>query len=343
MKQQSIFDYINVDGFSSTPKYLQLANSIQEAVFAGKIHKDKVLPSLHELTYHLEISKDTADRGYKYLRKLGILSSIPGKGHYITATHVVRQYKIFLLINKLSTNKKLFYDTFTKALGDNVTIDFYVYNNDFGLFKELLSTRRDGYTHYVILPHFTEGGETAHRLINTIPKDKLILIDKDIRGVEKGYGGVFENFGKDIYSALEMALPKLIKYDTLKLVCSANNYFPTETADGFNLFCQQYAFERSIVKNAGTEDIAKGQVFICLEENDLINLIERVNKLNLKVGTDVGIISYNETPLKKYILDGITTISTDFEQMGLKAAEMILGDNMKHIELDCKLKLRSSL
>ena len=140
-----------------------------------------------------------------------------------------------------------------------------------------------------------------------------------------------------------MALPKLIKYDTLKLVCSANNYFPTETADGFNLFCQQYAFERSIVKNAGTEDIAKGQVFICLEENDLINLIERVNKLNLKVGTDVGIISYNETPLKKYILDGITTISTDFEQMGLKAAEMILGDNMKHIELDCKLKLRSSL
>lgn len=343
MKQQSIFDYINVDGFSSTPKYLQLANSIQEAVFAGKIHKDKVLPSLHELTYHLEISKDTADRGYKYLRKLGILSSIPGKGHYITATHVVRQYKIFLLINKLSTNKKLFYDTFTKALGDNVTIDFYVYNNDFGLFKELLSTRRDGYTHYVILPHFTEGGETAHRLINTIPKDKLILIDKDIKGVEKGYGGVFENFGKDIYSALEMALPKLIKYDTLKLVCSANNNFPTETADGFNLFCQQYAFERSIVKNAGTEDIAKGQVFICLEDNDLINLIERVNKLNLKVGTDVGIISYNETPLKKHILDGITTISTDFEQMGLKAAEMILGDNMKHIELDCKLKLRSSL
>lgn len=343
MKQQSIFDYINVDGFSSTPKYLQLANSIQEAVYAGKIHKDKILPSLHELTYHLEISKDTADRGYKYLRKLGILSSIPGKGHYITATNVVRQHKIFLLINKLSTNKKVFYDTFTKALGENVTIDFYVYNNDFGLFKELLNTRRDGYTHYVILPHFAEGGETANQLINTIPKDKLILIDKNIKGIDGAYGGVFENFHKDIYNALEMALPKLSKYDTLKLVYGQNSYFPAEIADGFNLFCQQYAFERSIVKSAETEEIAKGQVFICLDENDLIRLIERVAKLNLKVGEDVGIISYNETPLKKYILDGITTISTDFEQMGLKAAEMILGDNMKHIELDCRLKLRSSL
>ncbi|MBW4889012.1 substrate-binding domain-containing protein [Mucilaginibacter sp. HMF5004] len=343
MKQQSIFDYINVDGFSSTPKYLQLANSIQEAVYAGKIHKDRILPSLHELTYHLEISKDTADRGYKYLRKLGILSSIPGKGHYITATDVVRPYKIFLLINQLSTNKKLFYDTFTQALGENVTIDFYVYNNDFGLFKELLTTRRDGYTHYVILPHFTEGGEAANRLINTIPKDKLILIDKNIKGVESGYGGVFENFRKDIYNALELALPKLSKYDTIKLVYGQGSYFPAEIADGFHLFCQQYAFERSIIKSTNNEEITKGQVFICLEENDLIRLIERVSKLNLKVGKDVGIISYNETPLKKYILDGITTISTDFEQMGQKAAEMILGDNMSHIELDCRLKLRSSL
>ncbi len=343
MKQPSIFDYIAVDGFSSTPKYLQLANSIQEAVYSGKIQRDRILPSLHELTYHLEISKDTADRGYKYLRSLGILSSIPGKGHYITATNVVRHHKIFLLINKLSTNKKVFYDTFTKALGDNVTIDFYVYNNDFGLFKELLNTRRGGYTHYVILPHFSEGGETAAQLINTIPKDKLILLDKHLGGIDAGYGAVVENFGNDIYSALESALPKLNKYDTLKLVYPANSYFPAETAAGFNLFCQQYAFERSIVKNIDKEEIAKGQVFICLDENDLINLIERVGKLNLKVGKDVGIISYNETPLKKYILDGITTISTDFEQMGLKAADMILNDNMQHIELDCRLNLRSSL
>jgi DNA-binding transcriptional regulator YhcF (GntR family) len=343
MKQQSIFDLINVDGFSSTPKYLQLANCIQEAVYSGKIHKDRVLPSLHELTYHLEISKDTADRGYKYLRSLGILSSIPGKGHYITATNVVRHHKIFLLINKLSTNKKVFYDTFIKALGENVTIDFYVYNNDFGLFKELLSTRREGYTHYVILPHFAEGGDTASQLINTIPKDKLILLDKNIKGISGTYGGVFENFRNDIYKALETALPQLSKYDTIKLVYAQNNYFPAETADGFNLFCQQYAFERSIVKSIDKEEIVKGQVFICLDENDLINLIERVGKLNLKVGEDVGIISYNETPLKKYILDGITTISTDFEQMGLKAADMILNDNMQHIELNCRLNLRSSL
>ena len=343
MKQHSIFDFINVDGFSSTPKYLQLANCIQEAVISGKINTNNTLPSLHELTYHLEISKDTADRGYKYLRNLGILSSIPGKGHYITATHLVRQHKIFLLINKLSTNKKVFYDTFTQAMGANVSIDFYVYNNDFSLFKKLLTTKREGYTHYVILPHFTEGGETAHQLINTLPKDKLILLDKHIDGIDEGYGALFSNFKKDIYKALEKALPQLVKYDTIKLVYPNNSYFPNETAEGFKLFCQQYAFERSTVKTIEKEEITKGQVFICLSEDDLVKLIERINKLNLKVGTDVGIISYNETPLKKYILDGITTISTDFEQMGHKAAQMILSDKMEQCELDCKINLRSSL
>jgi len=343
MKQQSIFDYINVDGFSSTPKYMQLANCIQEAVFSGKIHKDRILPSLHELTYHLEISKDTADRGYRYLRKLGILASIPGKGHFITASTFQKPHKIFLLINKLSTNKKTFYDTFTEALGENVAIDFYVYNDDFGLFKKLLTTRREGYSHYVILPHFSEGGETAHQLINTIPKDQLILLDKNLKGIEYGYGSVIENFKKDIYKALEKALEPLSKYDTLKLVFPYDSYFPAEITQGFNLFCQQYAFERKVVNSIKDEKINRGEVFICLDDDDLIILIERIKKMKLTVGKDIGIISYNETPLKKYILNGITTISTDFKQMGLKAADMVINNNMQQIELDCAINLRPSL
>ncbi len=48
-------------------------------------------------------------------------------------------------------------------------------------------------------------------------------------------------------------------------------------------------------------------------ENDLVILIERILAAGLKVGKDVGVISYNETPLKKIILNGITTISTDFK------------------------------
>lgn len=45
---------------------------------------------------------------------------------------------------------------------NDLSIDFYIYNNDFALFRKLLTNKRDGYSHCVIIPHFLEGGEKAH-------------------------------------------------------------------------------------------------------------------------------------------------------------------------------------
>jgi DNA-binding transcriptional regulator YhcF (GntR family) len=42
-----------------------------------------VLPSINELSFEFEISRDTAEKGYKYLKKIGIVGSIPGKGYFI--------------------------------------------------------------------------------------------------------------------------------------------------------------------------------------------------------------------------------------------------------------------
>jgi DNA-binding LacI/PurR family transcriptional regulator len=84
-------------------------------------------------------------------------------------------------------------------------------------------------------------------------------------------------------------------------------------------------------------------VYISLTENDLISLVEKAIASPFKVGTDVGVISYNETPLKKIILNGITTISTDFQLMGQKTAELIQNNSKEHIELPFYLTLRASL
>ncbi|HEY5916123.1 MAG TPA: transcriptional regulator, partial [Chryseolinea sp.] len=63
----------------------------------------------------------------------------------------------------------------------------------------------------------------------------------------------------------------------------------------------------------------------------------------LVVGREVGVISYNETPVKKIILNGITTISTDFKMIGEKAAEQVLTNSRKHIAVPFYLNLRASL
>ena len=84
-------------------------------------------------------------------------------------------------------------------------------------------------------------------------------------------------------------------------------------------------------------------MFINLMEEDLVILIEKLLATKMKVGKHVGVISYNETPLKKIILNGITTISTDFEFMGKKAAELILNNSTDQCEVPFYVTERASL
>lgn len=343
MKNSPFYKLIYFDEFSATPKYQQLANSIIKAIEDQKLQVDDVLPSINELSFQFEICRDTAEKGYKYLKNQGIIGSVPGKGYFIKSVDVERTTKIFLMFNKLSPHKKIIYDALVSTLGDSATIDFYIYNNDLGLFKKLLQNSKTDYHYYIILPHFIEGGDTAHKIINTIDKDKLILLDKIIPGVTGNFGAVYENFEKDIYTALEHALPHLEKYHTLKIIFPEHSYYPEEILKGFTSFCHEYTFGFKVVHDISGEPIKKGEVYINLMDNDLVVLIERIIESKLKVGKDVGVISYNETPLKKIILDGITTISTDFEAMGEETAKIIRDKEIRHVEVPFRLNLRNSL
>ena len=343
MKQPDIFKYLLIDYYSATPKYLQLANCIIKAISEGVLKENDLLPSINELSFEFEISRDTAEKGYKHLKKNGVLGSVPGKGYYVKNTELSQKLKIFLLFNKLSFHKKIIYDAFVASLGDLAAIDFYIYNNDFLFFKKLISQQKDNYTHYVIIPHFLDGGENVHEIINTIPKDKLILLDKIVPGITGNYAAVYENFEEDIYKALVQANDKLSKYHTIKIIFPEYTYHPKEIVEGFFRYCQQFAFNYKVVRNIEKEPINEGEVFISLMENDLVILIEKILTTKLKVGKNVGVISYNETPLKKIILNGITTISTDFQMMGEKAAQLILEHSTEHIEIPFYLTLRASL
>jgi len=343
MNKSDFFRHVTIDDYSATPKYQQLANAIIQAVKTGKISEEEILPSINELSFEFEISRDTAEKGYKHLKKIGLLGSVPGKGYFIKSTQVDQQLKIFLLFNKLSAHKKIIYDSFVATLGEMASIDFYVYNNDFALFKKLIQNRKENYTHHVIIPHFLKGEENAYEVLNTLDKTKLVLLDKLLPQVRGEYGAVYENFENDIYEALHTALPQLTRYHTLKIIFPEHTYFPQEIISGFTRFCQEFAFNYKVIHTVSEEPLAQGEVYISLMEDDLVLLIERIISKNWEVGKDIGVISYNETPLKRIILNGITTISTDFKMMGEKAAQLVLENSTAHIAAPFYLTLRSSL
>lgn len=343
MASENIYRLISIDEYAVTPKYIQLTNSIVKAIEEKKIENGYLLPSINDLSFELDISRDTAEKAYKHLKKLGVIGSVPGKGYFISNTDVKQPIKIFLLFNKLSTHKKIMYDAFVASIGEDTVIDFYIYNNDFALFRKLLMNKRDDYTNYVIIPHFLEGGEHALEVINTIPKEKLLLLDQTIPGLEGNFAAVYEDFEKDIYDVLEQALEKLSRYQTIKIIFPDYTYHPKQILEGFYRFCNQYAFNYEVVADLDKNAIAEGEVYITLMENDLVILIEKIIETKLEVGKQVGVISYNETPLKKIILNGITTISTDFHAMGAKAAELIRNKSTAHFAAPFYLTLRESL
>jgi DNA-binding LacI/PurR family transcriptional regulator len=273
----------------------------------------------------------------------GIVNSVPGKGYFIQRVDLESSIKVFLMFNKLSPHKKIIYDAFVKTLGSKVSVDFYVYNNDLSLFRKLLNNSRADYNYYVIIPHFVEGGDKAPELINQIDKHKLILLDKILPQVVGDFSAVYEDFETDIYKALEQGLKQLKKYNTIKLITPENSYYPEEIKTGLMRFCQDFGFQADMVHDISVEQLKSGEVYINLMDDDLVTLVEKAIASELKVGKELGIVSYNETPLKRIILDGITTISTDFETMGRAAAEIVLSGKKDRLAVPFKIYLRSSL
>lgn len=321
---------IDIKEESKVPKYKQIVDSILSAIENGKIKLDDRLPSVNDLLIEFDISRDTVVRAYDHLKKNKIIESVPGKGYYVRKDQLALKAKVFLLFNKLSPHKKIIYDAFAKTLGDNATIDFFIYENNYRHFKDLiLESKKRPYTHYVVICHFEEGGDDVMGFIKKeIPQEKLIVLDKRLEGLSDKVACIYQDFEKDIYSALIQLNPQLKKYRQLKLLLRKHTYHPVEIKKGFIKFCAQYAYDFEVIEAIESSEIEEGTVYINLKEDDLVILIKKIKQTQFVLGKDIGIISYNETPLKEVLLDGITVISTDFENLGKKAAEIILKNQV---------------
>ena len=79
MKPVGIYDIIRIDEFSATPKYQQLINAVLKGIEQERLKQNDVLPSINDLSFELDISRDTAEKGYRYLKKSGYSARCLGK------------------------------------------------------------------------------------------------------------------------------------------------------------------------------------------------------------------------------------------------------------------------
>lgn len=329
---------ISIHNNKGIPKYQQIITSIEVALQQELLQKGDRLPSVNKVRLEFSLSRDTVLLAYDELKKRGIIYAIPGKGYYVKSVEVSIKQKIFLLFDELNIFKEDLYNSFLENIGTTAQVDIFFHHFNVPVFQKLIHDSNGNYTKYIIMP---TNLEEAASIIKTLPVQDVYILDQTNPEL-LNYPAVYQNFVKDIYEGLLKGKSKLNKYKKLIMIFPGFRE-PLGMKIGFEKFCNDHAFEYEIITEFKNRNITTGEVYIIPSDRDLVSVIEKAKIQNLQLGTDYGIISYNETPLKKVVENGITTISTHFEMMGQLLAQMILKGKKEQIENKSDLILRNSL
>lgn len=329
---------ISIQNNLGLPKYKQIILSIEKAIEEEKLIKGDRLPSVNKVCLAFNLSRDTVLLGYDELKKRGIIYAIPGKGYYVKSVEITIKQKIFLLFDELNSFKEDIYNSFLKNIGKNVQVDIFFHHFNVPVFQKLINDSNGNYTKYIIMP--TNLIDIAYS-IKTLPVGDVIILDQTNPDL-KIYPAIYQNHQKDIFEGLVKGKSRLNKYKKLILIFPGFRE-PLGMKIGFENFCTEFNFESEIITEFTNREITIGDLYIIPNDRDLVRVIESARNQNLKLGIDFGIISYNETPLKKIVANGITTISTHFEAMGKILAEMVLKGKKEQIENKSSLIMRNSL
>jgi DNA-binding transcriptional regulator YhcF (GntR family) len=333
---------LRINHDSSIPKYKQVVNLILSDIEAGIFKNGQRIPSINETSEELLLSRDTVEKAYVYLKENSVLSSVRGKGYYVNRIGIQQKLKIALIINKLSNYKRNIYYSLSENMGSKANVDVFIYNYNIEQFDEIVSNQLSNYDYFVILPHFKNDNSDIESVIRKIPREKVLLVDRNLEAL-KDYPVVYQEYEKDIQSALNQGLDLIKKYNKINLVFPVNEYYSKNIVRGFQIFCQVNNLQFSIIDQLTEDLVQKGEAFVLISDKDLYEFIKISKSKNWKLGKDVGVVAYNDTVVKELLEDGITTISTNHSEIGRIAAQMILQKDFKRIKSPFEFVKRNSL
>ncbi len=335
---------ITINPRDKTPKYQQIIRCIVNGIEKGILERNQPLPSINEVSEAHDLARDTVERAYHELKKRGVIGAVRGKGYFVIGIAEAK-LRVLLVLNKLSAYKKIIYYSFLETLGDKAVVDLHVHHYNAFLFKNIIEENLGKYHFYVVMPHFFEDVDKVNlkAVFQKIPTDELVLMDKDFAGIEGDYLAVYQDFERDIFAALESGQHLLDKYRRLAFVFPGDAHYPPELLKGFKYFCIVHGKPYRILETMQHETPEPGTAYIVIEESDLVEVIRKAKANNLTLGSDIGIISFNDTPLKEILAEGITVISTDFVRMGSTTAQLMLDKKRVKLKNPFSLIERKSL
>jgi DNA-binding transcriptional regulator YhcF (GntR family) len=319
---------------------------VQDLIEKKHYRTGDYLPSMNQLAEELMISKETVKKAYSILRGKGYIESAQGKGFYVGDRN--HKIKILVLFDKLSTYKQILFTSFAAGIGDISQITIRLHNQDISLFEHFIEENLDKFDYYIITAHFPlqpDVQKKALKILKKVPNRKLLLLDHYLQDLHGNFASVYQDFERDIYEGLQHNVQKIKKFEKFNIFSTKGSMYAPLIEKGIARFCEENQVNYEIFKNIDCTKICKNEAFLILNgqlDNELIELISIARKNKIRIGKDIGIISYNESPINEIILGGLTVFSTDFKQMGELAAQMITEKQFRKIRCDFRLITRST-
>jgi len=321
---------------SSLTKLQQLVHAVTEAISVGILKEGDILPSVNKLSRDSGISRDTVFKAYNVLKRRSIVSSTPTKGYFVSN----ESYKVLVLLDDFSAFKEQLYNSFRNELPDSYTVDLLFHHYNYEVFEQLVLNSLGKYNMYLIM---NINNRSLENVVRKIDPNKLLVLDMGWVDDSEGISYLTQDFNKAVYECLKDGVERIRKYDEFILIFPPNTPHPAETIDAFNVFCSDFNIKHTVLKKFEGEKLKKGQAYFVIKDDDLVHIVKDCKQHEMKPGSDIGILSYNNTPMKEIVGSGITVISTDFNEMGKKAAVFVAGKEKIFEQIPTRLIVRGSL
>jgi DNA-binding transcriptional regulator YhcF (GntR family) len=329
---------LKIDPKSTQTKYKQLVHGIERAISEKRLSLNDKLPSINKVALANGLSRDTVLQAYDELKKRGLIYSILGKGYFVKSLGFHHEQHLFLLFDELNSFKEMIYNGFIEEIKEKAELDIYFHHFNSQVFQKLISESVGKYSKYIIMP---SNLPNTYEAIAKLPKEDVYILDQTNENLSH-FPSVYQDFANDMKRGLTEVQSRLKYYRKLFLIYPGNKE-PIGMVEGFQDFCSEIKFPSEVIHSVEENSIQKGAVFVIPNDDHLVEVIEITKSKNLEIGKHIGIISYNDIPLKKVIENGITTISTDFYQMGKTMGRMVLSGKKQRIENPSRIVLRQRL
>ena len=306
---------------SHMPKSKFIENYFIDMINEGVLKKGMKLPSINELAGKCKIARETVVKSYNLLKSKGLIESRHGKGFIVIKSKYKKSVNVFILLDVMSNSyKEQLVRGLNENLGNKISITCFAHRYNPEMFVNLIEDAVGRYEYYVV---FAMRDKSTFKSVLKIPQNRLLLLDvpADIPDCESSY--IYQNSDENFYKALSESLPFISKYKKFYMIFDPSGTHPVERISAFKRFCSDNSLDCRILDDFSEAYLEKGAFFMVMDDNHLVDILLSAKDKGLKVKDDFGVISYNDSPIKKVVADGAAVISINFYNLGKMLAQQL--------------------